>query len=385
MGLFNKKELERIAELENIIKNLECELEDTKKIIDEMEKGIHEDTNNKIKENEEVLSKLYNIINERIEKSKMVNMNLEQINKQIEEKKIKLNDMDIDIKNKERNLKATETRIKNQKESLMKEKEEIKKELDNLKNEKENVAHVIESGTKNFNYHYEDSKHYELMLREIKEEQKEAVKNVYSNCDYMIKYETIYSKDFDVYKEPHDNLALSYLKAWRVDGNYGKGKIYMKNIAKLALRAFNNECDNIIMNLKYSTVTNSEVKIKKSYEVINEMLECHQCYITEYYLNLKKKELMVKVAYLTSKQLEKEEQQRIKEQMKEEERVRKEIEAEEKKVEKEEQHFMNEINKLQKRMAKENQEAQAILLKQIEELQSKLAEVSEVKADLKNR
>ena len=181
MGLFNKKELERIAELENIIKNLECELEDTKKIIDEMEKGIHEDTNNKIKENEEVLSKLYNIINERIEKSKMANMNLEQINKQIEEKKIKLNDMDIDIKNKERNLKATETRIKNQKESLMKEKEEIKKELDNLKNEKENVAHVIESGTKNFNYHYEDSKHYELMLREIKEEQIEAVKNVYSN------------------------------------------------------------------------------------------------------------------------------------------------------------------------------------------------------------
>ncbi len=107
--------------------------------------------------------------------------------------------------------------------------------------------------------------------------------------------------------------------------------------------------------------------------------------LTENYLELKLKELELKCGYVTMKQKEKEEQQRIKEQMREEERIRKELEAEEKKVEKEEKHFMNELDKLQKRMKKENAETQAILLKQIEELQSKLSELSEVKADLMNR
>ena len=396
MGLFNKKELEKIAELEKQVKELEMknleldtELIYSKKTVEEIKNGVHEETNNKIEENEKKLNQLHSIINEKIEKSKKEETNLEEIKEQIEKKKIELNDIDKNIKNKERSLKAIETKVKNKKEELEKEKEEIEKELENLKNEKENVIDVIETGVANYGYHYEDSKHYELMLKDIKKEQKEAVKNAYLNCDILIKSK-IYSdrKDSWMYWEECQEItetAINFLEAWTVSGSYQKGKTHMKNIAKLALRAFNNECDNIIINVKYSTIENSIVKIKKSREDINKMIECHECYITEYYLDLKIKELQNKILYVTSKQMEKEEQQRIREQMKEEERIRKELEAEEKKVEKEEQHFMNELNKLQKRIAKENEENQVKLLKQIEELQAKLAEVSEVKADIMNR
>ena len=392
MGLFNKKELEEIARLKKEIerlsienKELNTELIHSKKTINEMEKGVHEETNNKIKENEKTLSQLHNIINEKIEKSKKEKASLEEIKEQIEKKKIELNNMNDDIKKKQNAFKSVETRMNNQKEKLIKEKEDLKNEIKNLNNIKESVEDVIETGVIDSGYHYEDSNYYELKLKDIKEKQKEAVKNAYLDCNNVIKDEVHWKDVGWLPSENIDNKAMGFFKAWRIEGSYQKGKIFMKNIAKLALRAFNNECDNIIINVKYSTIENSTVKIKKSYEDINKMIECHECYITEYYLNLKIKELQNKILYVTSKQLEKEEQQRIKEQMKEEERVRKELEAEEKKVEKEEQHFMNELNKLQKRMAKENEENQAKLLKQIEELQAKLSEVSETKADLMNR
>ena len=234
----------------------------------------------------------------------------------------------------------------------------LKIEEENMEKQVENTIVAIESGTFDFNYHYEDSQRYEEELKRIKEEQKE-----------MVKWE----------------CAIEHSVQWQVNGSSRKGETQMKNIDKLLLRAFNNECDNIIMNVKYSTIVSSKTKIEKSFNQLNNFVKTYECYITKEYLELKIKELELKCGYVTMKQREKEEQQRIKEQMREEERVRKELEAEEKKVEKEEMHFMNELNKLQKRLNKENEETQAKLLKQIEELQSKLAEISEVKADIMNR
>lgn len=322
MGLFNKKELERIAELEKMVKDLKGELNE-----------IHQGMNKEIGYKKHELNQLTEDIGYKRAILSSRESRLENLSKEIEEKAILLNSINNEIKESEERYQ------------------------EHLK-ESENIVVVIESGTYEYRYHYEDSSKYEEKLKDIKEKQK-----------YMVQY----------------GNAVEHFVNWCISGSYKKGEIQMRNTDKLLLRAFNNECDNIIMNVKYSSISSCESKIRKSYEQLNKFVKSHQCAITEEYLNLKLEELELRCGYIIMKQREKEEQQRIKEQMREEERVRKEIEAEEKKVEKEEQHFMNEINKLQKRMAKENQEAQAVLLKQIEELQSKLAEVSEVKADLMNR
>lgn len=327
MGLFNKKELEEIAKLRKEIERLSSMNNNFVSKVNELEK-----------ENKKLFQYKYMYIK---------NKDLEDVENKIYKAKDKMEDLDKAIKDKRDILNCLNEELENE-----------EKKYKEFLSDSENIMSVIDSGTYDFHYHYEDSERYEERLKEIKEEQKEMVK---------------------------DRLAVEHFTKWHINGSYKKGEIQMKNTDKLLLRAFNNECDNIIMNVKYSTIANCESKIRKSYEQLNKFVKSHECSITEEYLNLKIEELKLRCDYIRIKQLEREEQQRIREQMKEEERVRKELEAEEKKVEKEEQHFMNELNKLQKRMEKENEENQAKLLKQIEELQAKLSEISEVKADLMNR
>ena len=327
MGLFNKKELEEIARLRREIEELS-----------NMNNKFVSKVNELEKENKNLFKYKYMYIK---------NKDLEDVENKIYKAKDKMEDLDKAIKDKRDILNCLNEELENE-----------EKKYKEFLSDSENIMSVIDSGTYDFHYHYEDSERYEERLKEIKEEQKE-----------MVKYQ----------------LAVEHFTKWHINGSYKKGEIQMKNTDKLLLRAFNNECDNIIMNVKYSTIANCESKIRKSYEQLNKFVKSHECSITEEYLNLKLEELKLRCDYIRIKQMEREEQQRIREQMKEEERVRKELEVEEKKVEKEEQHFMNELNKLQKRMAKENEENQAKLLKQIEELQAKLSEISEVKADLMNR
>ena len=289
MGLFNKKELERIEELEKIVKELES-------------------NNNKL------------------------TSELEKYKKENEEKKVIIKDLELG-------------------------------ELETFK----------------ISYCYEDSQSFKRELEKIKELQEIMVE---WDDDSLIPLQTL------VYPSESNELrgAIKHVEtSWMWKYNSSETFHIRNGVDKLLIRAFNSECDNIISNVKFNNIEKSYNKIKKSFKAMNKFTEKIGTKLTENYLELKLKELELRCGYITMKQKEKEEQQRIKEQMREEERVRKELEAEEKKVEKEEKHFMNELDKLQKRMKKENAETQAILLKQIEELQSKLSELSEVKADLMNR
>ena len=76
---------------------------------------------------------------------------------------------------------------------------------------------------------------------------------------------------------------------------------------KLCLRAFNTECDNIILTVKYGNYENSVEKINKLYESINKLGKHTKVEITTEYLYTKLDEL--ELAYLSAekKQEEKEE------------------------------------------------------------------------------
>lgn len=384
MGLFNKKELERIAKLEKIVKKLE-------------------NSNNELMNKNELLKNELDYSNVELEKYKKEN---EINNNTIEDLEMKKYELELDLKEANKcvnNLKEKEeyekeldkkisenltkiAKIQNNIEKIKEVEKDKKDEIDKLnfdikkiKKEVNDLVELEEVGTFEINYNYEDSKGYEIRLKEIREKQKIMTSNKFND---KVFYNSCEENDVK-------NMAIVHYSAFTLNGNKKDGEKYRRNIDKLALRAFNNECDSIISKVKFSNVgagvSSAWDKIKKSFETINSFIKMNDSAITEEYLQTKLDELCLRNAYLVSKEYEKEKQQRIREQMKEEERVRKEIEAEEKKVEKEEQHFMNELNKLQKRMKKENEETQAVLLKQIKELQSKLAEISEVKADLMNR
>ena len=192
MGLFNKKELERIAEL--------------KEMVEKLEKSNNELNDKLNKANDEIL---------KIKKDNKSYDDLERVEDYIELNRRRLETLKSEIKEKYEHIEMLKT-------------EEI-----NMEKQVENTIVAIESGTFDFHYYYEDSIKYEEKLKEIKEEQKE-----------MVKYQ----------------LAVEHFVQWQVNGSSRKGETQMKNTDKLLLRAFNKECDNIIMNVKYSTIASSKAK-----------------------------------------------------------------------------------------------------------------------------
>ena len=135
MGLFNKKELERITELKEMVEKLE-------------------------KSNSELTNKL-NDANAEISKIKRDNRSYDDLERT--EDYIKIN---------RKRLEDLRSEIREKYDYI----EMLKAEEENMEKQVENTLVAVESGTFDFHYYYEDSIKYEEKLREIKEEQKEMVK-----------------------------------------------------------------------------------------------------------------------------------------------------------------------------------------------------------------
>lgn len=222
----------------------------------------------------------------------------------------------------------------------------------------EDIEELQSFGIYKTKYGLETSELYNKKLQDIRDKQKSMIKS---------KTATIHN--------------TSYV----VDGDKKKGKEFILDTVKLSLRAFNNECDNIITKIKFNNVEKSAERIKKIYKEINSLTDMQHVSIKQEYLNLKIEELYLKYEYECKKQEEKEEQQAIKERMREEAKVLKELEAARKKIEKEETHFSNAIRDLNDKLDSADDKEKNILLEKIKELENKLKEVEDSKQDLSNR
>ncbi|MEH7379130.1 DUF4041 domain-containing protein [Bacillus sp. JJ1533] len=204
-------------------------------------------------------------------------------------------------------------------------------------------------------YGFENSEAYQVKLNEIRKEQKKMVKE---------KTATIHSLD------------------WTIGNDSKKGKEFILDTIKLILRAFNNECDNIITKVKYNNVDASEQRIHKVYDELNKLTDMQRVSIAKGYLNLKLQELYLKYEFEQKKQEEKEEQIEIKERMREEARALKELEKAKEKVEKEEKHFEQAIEKLQVQISETDELKHAKLLEKLKELEAQLEETRKNKEDV---
>jgi hypothetical protein len=213
---------------------------------------------------------------------------------------------------------------------------------------------------------------------------------------YKPKYNLVSS---DVYKARLDEMrsrqkelarsfkALSFYDAWTVNGSKSEGKKMNKDNMKLALYAFNTECDAAISKVKFNNVEQMKKRIDNAYEKINRLNERNRITITSAYLKLKYDEMSLAFEYERKREDEREEQRRIMEENREEQRVLREIEKAKEKIEKEETHFKNEIAKLKERLRSEhlNHIERLEIADQINELEAKLQLVERDKQDVYNR
>ncbi len=225
---------------------------------------------------------------------------------------------------------------------------DLKKQLADLEDEQE----MQDFGLYKPKYDFGTSAGYKAKVDELRQEQKKLIK---------------------------DKKAIIWGTQWHVSGSKAKGKTMMNRLTRLTLRAFNGECDSIIVKVKYNNVDRIRDRIQRVYEAINKLNASQDCRINPKYCDLKVQELYAVHEYQEKLQADKEEQRQIREQMREEQRAQKELEQAQRDAEKEEERYQKALIKARKEMEQATGEKQARLEEEIAKLNQMLEEAHEKK------
>ncbi|NQY80806.1 MAG: DUF4041 domain-containing protein [Candidatus Caenarcaniphilales bacterium] len=202
---------------------------------------------------------------------------------------------------------------------------------------------LIELGFYEPIFEFSTSDEYKYEINNIREEQK-----------YMLQNKT----------------AIFCNTEWTIDGSRSKGKSSTNKNIKLTARAFNNECDSLILKVRWNNYKKIEERIEKTYESINKLNISNGVQISKEYLDLKLKELNATYLYAEKKYQEKQEQFEIRQRIREEEKLEKEIE----KAEEEEEKYQKLLNKTLNSLKKATGEKLESLQSKVKELEAKLKE-----------
>jgi hypothetical protein len=196
------------------------------------------------------------------------------------------------------------------------------------------------------------SEEYKSKLQEIRQEQKGMIK---------------------------DEDVIIWAAEWSVGDSKAKGRAMMKQRTKMTLRAFNGECESLILKVKYNNVTQIEERIKKLRDAIHKLSKSDQSTINPDYVDSKIRELHLVHEYRDKQQEEKEEQGQIREQMREEQKAQKELEKAQAEAEKEEDRYQKALEKAKLDLEKSTGEEQAKLQAEIDKLNQALEDAHTAK------
>ena len=249
------------------------------------------------------------------------------------------------------------------------EKEMLQKDIEELRNIKQSLQMDIielddkilfqDFGVYQPQYNFATLDEYKDKLDEIREKQKDMIKN---------------------------QTAAICNTAWKVQGSEKAGKKMIAENIKQILRNFNIECDLCISKVKFSNYDNSKERILKAFELQNRLNETNDIHIADEYYRLKIKELDLAFEYQRKKQEEKEEMRRKREEMREAEKVAREIEEKRKELEKEQYHYKNYLKKIKEQIeVEQSEERKQYLLAKKEELDNNVKDVHLALEDLDYR
>lgn len=171
-----------------------------------------------------------------------------------------------------------------------------------------------EAGLSNYEHPAEDSIALQAQLRELRKDISAKIRNR------------------SAVKSPEELDAPS-TKAQR--------KKMAKDFAKIVLRAFNAEAENIIKAATANNFEASATKIFKAAENLERLGITARIRISSDYVELRVRELKLAVDHMAQKALERELERERKAELREQAKVEREIEAERKRLQKEKQHYLN--------------------------------------------
>lgn len=159
--------------------------------------------------------------------------------------------------------------------------------------------------------------------------------------------------------------AVTCSTEWTVGESKAEGKKMVTRAIKLTTRAFNNECEAAIANVRWNNIEKMQERIRKAAEDINKMNESNYVYINQKYVDMKMQELWLAYEYQEKVKEEKEEQAEIRRQMREEAKLEQEMAA-----------AQREEEKFQKLLLKAQAEAAKAVGNNLEKLNAEIAELS---------
>lgn len=331
MGLFNKKELQRISELENEKTKLQLIIENQNKQLNELgAKSVIELRKEEalLKDN---ISQYENILGA-ICKTLKVAKDTVTLN----EKARELANL---ISNKTDELAQLGLDIKLKKEQLF----DIEDELT-----------YQEFGLYKPRYDCMNSSEYADRIKACRKRQKDMIKS---------------------------KTALTYSNNWTLDGSSKKGQAMNNDNMKMVLRAFNNECDSIIEKVKFNNLDKIQTQIEKAASAIDKLNQRNKISITTTYISLKIQELKLVYEYRKKKQEEKELLREQRTEEREQAKLQKEIEEQRKEVIKEQKHYQTAKEKYVKELESCSEERKDELLEKIKSIDEHL---NEIDTNLKN-
>jgi len=170
-----------------------------------------------------------------------------------------------------------------------------------------------------------------------------------------------------------DKTAIEALVAIEVGNSKAKGRQLLNKQIRLSLRAFNNECDAAIGNIRWNNVDQMQKRIERSREALDKLNESLSVVISDEFYELKIKELLLSHEYRESKQAEKEKSSELKRLQREEQKLLKDAEN----ANKEESKYQKLLDAAQKQAEKAAGEKLEALKSEIAQLGLSLAEAKD--------
>lgn len=174
-----------------------------------------------------------------------------------------------------------------------------------------------------------------------------------------------------------DNIACKAPNNIAYNNSLKEGEKIVNDWVKLMLRAFNGECDAIIMKAKFNNIDQLENRIRRSAEEISKIGQRMQISIQPTYVQLKVDELHVAYEYELFKEQEKERIRAIREEEREKALVEKELAAARAKVEKDQRHIRTELDSLNARMETAGESEVDALRRRIAELEASMHDLDD--------
>lgn len=348
MGLFNKKYLQKISQLENQISTLNEQLSEEKAKSEKY--GIHkyEEAVAKIDSMKQEATKQLNSTAQEIKARESI---LNDLSARVGEKQEILNNTSEDLNKKEKLLESNKKKIKRAKElckAMLNAYDYDDKYIENELNEAELLTPSVTVELKSLTY------------QDLRKEYRENEKSI---KEVLTKYESRYTTKAN------------------------------KTIYQLMVLALQSELQNILVNMKYDKLDKAISQVKEMcLKFANIAAEGNQSIaptikrfigeIEYLFLNAVK----IEYEYYVKKEREREEQAAIREQMRQEAEERKELERQKKHVEKEESKYLAEIDNVKAQIIETDDNDKISLLElKIKELEGKLKTVEERKEDIINR